>query len=154
MSKDCRIVIRMSEELRDWVHEQALLGEQDDAAFVRMVLSNLRRGTGVAPMMVAPAPVAMPIVRDVLAVASAPDRMDEPPAIESAPAERATIDLDAMIGNALDEAEAQGLTERQIETSNGEPPPAGVRALFRRPVPMSPGGSQLARIEQYLASSN
>jgi hypothetical protein len=165
MSKDCRIVVRMSEELRDWVHEQAQLGEQDDAAFVRMVLSNLRRGGVAAPTaaLVVPAPVAM--VRDVLNVSSAAQEVVEQPtfaeqspqaaasAYAEATADRPSIDLDALVDGALDQAVAEGLTEPQIEATNGEPPPAGVRSLFRRPVPFSPGGNQLARIEQYLASN-
>jgi hypothetical protein len=155
MTKDCRIVVRMSEELRDWVHEQAQFGEQDDAAFVRMVLSNLRRGGVTAPIAaaVAPAPVAM--VRDVLNASSAAQEVIEQPAsAEDQPQAAApSIDVDALVADTLDQAVAEGLTEPHFEAANGEPPPAGVRSLFRRPVPFSPGGNQLARIEQYLASN-
>jgi hypothetical protein len=154
MTKDCRIVVRMSEELRDWVHEQAHLGEQDDAAFVRMVLSNLRRGTVAAPMVGAPARATAPVVRDVLQVSSVPDDVVEHSEIkDQTQAAAPSIDVDALVADTLDQAVAEGLTEPQIEAANGEPPPAGVRSLFRRPVPFSPGGNQLARIEQYLASN-
>jgi len=164
MTKDCRIVVRMSEELRDWVHEQAQLGEQDDAAFVRMVLSNVRRGTVAAPMIAAAlVPVAVPPVRDVLIVGSH-EPIEQPAVASEAPqaaasafaeasADKPSVDVDALVDGALDQAVAEGLTEPQIEAANGEPPPAGVRSLFRRPVPFSPGGNQLARIEQYLASN-
>lgn len=160
MSKDDRIVVRMSAELRAWVHEQAQLGEQDDAAFVRMVLSNVRRGAVVAPLAVlAPAPVAAKSVRDVLDVATitreASQMLASPgsPEHEARVAEildtpRPAIDVDAMVADTLDEAEAQGLTEPQIADGQDEMPEAGVRPLFRRPVPFSPG-NQHARLEQF-----
>lgn len=158
MTKDDRIVVRMSAELRAWVHEQAQLGEQDDAAFVRMVLSNVRRGATTAPMLAVPAPVAAPMVRDVLSVATpvtqgypaagdaGGDYVDDRPQ-SAAPA----IDIDAMVGDAFEQAEAEGLTERQIEEGQGDMPDSGVRPLFRRPVPFS-RGTQPMHLQQLLGN--
>lgn len=169
MSKDDRIVVRMSAELRGWVHAEASAREMDDAAYVRMVLAEAKSGVAAAriqaqaPRVMVPAP---PIRRDVLDVSSMGDAPPEPvtsiaedsqqpaaSAFAEATGDKPSVDVDALVADTFSEAEAQGLTEPQIEAANGEPPPAGVRSLFRRPTPFSPGGSQLARIEQYLASN-
>lgn len=134
MSKDCRIVVRMSEELRDWVHAQAQLGEQDDAAFVRMVLSNLRRGVG-APVQPQLRPPEMQYGPGGIAALST----SETPAVAQADDDHQTfdvqIDLDDLVGSALEQADAQGLTQAQPR----EPsiPASGVRAIMRPSVPYS-----------------
>lgn len=155
MTKDCRIVVRMSELLRDWVHEQASAREMDDAAYVRMLLAEARSGvTETRIKAEAPAVVMMPqpVRRDVLDVATTADPVIEAAAMVEQPVGAAhTIDLDSLVDDALKAAEAEGLTEPQIEAGQGEMPESGVRAIMRRPVPFSPG-SQHARIEQLLGA--
>lgn len=152
MAKDTRITVRMSEELGAWVHEQAMLGEQDDAAFVRMVLSNLRRGVTAAPVAAVVAPAPQPVRRDVLEVASGNygrgpamtainggafehdvDTTMDLIAGEEAGAE--AVDLDDLINSTLAQADAEGLTQAHEQ----EPliPSSGVRAVMRPAVPFS-----------------
>lgn len=140
MPKDTRITVRMSEELGAWVHEQAMLGEQDDAAFVRMVLSNLRRGVTAAPVAAVAAPAPPAVRRDVLDVASGvaygPDvSIDEAFADELPQGSVLAIDLDDLVNATLASADAQGLT--QVLPQEAVIPPSGVRAVMRPAVPFS-----------------
>jgi hypothetical protein len=157
LTKDCRIVVRMSEELRDWVHAQASLGEQDDAAFVRMVLSNLRRGRTPISQTASTAPVTTPapIRRDILDVASgaAPQPAGAAPSLveELAGEPAIAVDVDAMVASAVAVAEEEGLTVEQLEESQGEMPDGGVKPLFRRPIAFSPASNH-QRLEQFFGA--
>lgn len=153
MSKDCRITVRMSEELGAWVHAQACAREMDDAAFVRMLLAESKSGA-VATRIKVEAPLMVmqpqPVQRDVLEVSSGVSDADFPhpgPPPQVGEGKEGSIDIDDLVAASLEEAEAAGLTQPQIEAAQGEMPEAGVRPLFRRPIPFS-RGTQHARLEQ------
>lgn len=155
MSKDCRIVVRMSEDLRDWVHAQAAAREMDDAAYVRMLLAEARSGVTATrikaetPLVVAQ---AQPIQRDVLAVATVVEKVAD---VETAEAARgaegpaAPVDLNALVDAAFDDAEQAGLTQAYELEGDGEMPAPDIRPIFRRPVPFSPA-TQHPQVAQML----
>lgn len=132
MTKGARLVVRMSPELRAWVHEQAAGREQDDAAFVRMMLSELRR-IGAPPMLVTPSVLAPPPNYAALEL-----EVDQPAPAQPSPEIEPPVDIDtaAMIAQSLDQAERQGLTEPAPQPEHVSL--GGVRAVSRPPMRYSP----------------
>ena len=75
MAKDSRIVVRMSNELREWLDVESKKMELDSAAWVRMQLTSMKNG--------APPPLAQQPSGWL-------DRADDP-----------SVDIDAMVGETM-----------------------------------------------------
>lgn len=178
MAKHPGIVVTMSEELRAWVHAQASVREIEDTTYIRMVLAEARSGIAATALKAAtPLAVAAPdpVQRDVLDVSSDPygrspamdalpqlrlvetlspeeRRADLDDVMQAIAAEEAAlpIDVDALVDQQLAEAEAAGLTQRQIEEAEGDVPGAGVRVLGPRIPPRYSPGTQPRHLMQHL----
>ena len=126
-----RMVMRLSPELSEWIGEQAELEGLDSATWVRSHLTRFKNGLigRAAVPQIAPGRVAQ-LTEDV---AQANEILDDIPLIEEA---TAPVDADAMVAEALGQAEAQGLTAPR-EDAQQPLDVGGVRALIRRPPPFS-----------------
>jgi len=119
-----RLVIRLSDDLDQWIGVQCAREGLDNATFVRAVLTRL--SNGLPPM------VAM-VARSFEQPVGELDGAEPVPQTEPA----TDVDIEAMVGQGLELAQAQGLTEPKPEPE--AQPQAAVRPLFRRPPPFSAG---------------
>jgi len=130
-----RLVVRISEELEQWIGAQAELEGLDSATWVRSILTRMRNGR--LPMAGKPVPISG-IVDFSMDIPSASMTESGPSTAPLSPDPiPVEVDTDAMVAAALGKAESEGLTE----PSNGafpDPPAGGVRALHRPQVPFSP----------------
>jgi hypothetical protein len=116
-AKDARIVVRMSEELRAWVHEQAAKLEMDDAAWVRMALARFKNDGA--------------ILRDYgkLAELERIESANEPPPDAERSEPITPVDIDALVGDALATAEATGQADPRPEQAPQVEPEGAVRRI-------------------------
>lgn len=142
MTKDCRLTVRITSDLDTWLEAEGTKRGLDKAAFARMALFERMNGA-VTPeareavtyelgLSTRPAPQ-----RDVLDV-STPEPSQEQLYAQAdgitaeQPYDGAPIDVDDLVNASLQDAEAQGLTQRREQ----EPPQeavGGVRAIIRPP---------------------
>lgn len=131
-----RVVVRISDELEQWIGAQAENEGLDSATWVRSMLTRMKNGLVTAQLAQKVQPVR--------------DSSPEPEQLADEPAE--PIDTDAMVSEALDIADAQGLTAPREDP---EPPiqTTGVRSLVRRPPPFSGAGATPAFIKDHFPES-
>lgn len=128
MSKEARVTVRMSEELDAWVQTEAGRREMDKAAFIRLVLAERKAGLD-HPVMVVPPPTMVG------------QQFEGAGATHVIPADHAAhpeFDIDDLVNDALEHADAQGLTAHQPREEELLMEEAGARSLSRRPTRYSP----------------
>lgn len=128
-TKQNRLVMRLSPDMDEWIGRQAAIEELDKSAWVRTQLARIRRGEGIEPTHL-PRAAQLTVPEDA--------QQDQPSEVH--------IDTDALVANALEHAQSQGLTEPEEQAN--PVPQGGVKAL-RRPISTMAGGNHAA-IEKFL----
>ena len=127
--KETRIIVKMSQDLKDWVHSQAIREDLDEGIWVRMQLAKIGRGEGI-PALRLPRAVQLEVQEPIYDTAE--QQIEE----HSEP-----VDTEALIANALEDANIQPPPTALI------PPPQGVRSLRKPQTPLTGGN---VNIDRYL----
>jgi hypothetical protein len=124
-----RLVVRLSDDLEQWIGAQAELEGLDTATWVRSILTRMKNRLVPPVNAMGEEPLDLrPRYRD-LGVANAE-------ALATGYRDVGVVDADAMVAEALATADEQGLTAPR-QDQEPEIPPSGVRSLVRRPPPFS-----------------
>ena len=120
-----RIVVRMSEDLDQWISEQAENEGLDSATWVRATLMRMRKGTGSIMQDMAMVETNDP-THTVTVRTPLPETNFQP---------ESPVDIDAIVSEGLDQAIALGQAEADVAQEEAQS--NGVRALVRRAPPFS-----------------
>jgi hypothetical protein len=120
-----RLVVRLSDDLEQWIGAQAELEGLDTATWVRSILTRMKN------RLVPPVNAVRPTQT---AAAAVEEHQEEVQHLTEEALD--LVDADAMVAEALATADEQGLTAPR-QDQEPEIPPSGVRSLVRRPPPFS-----------------
>lgn len=114
MSLKARVVVRMSDELEQWIGQQADSEGLDSATWVRSTLTKIKNGLAAKSV----APMEQTFVQQE---AQFVEQSEEP------------VDPDDLVNEAL----AQAAGQQEMEVAHEQAQSNGVRPVFRRPTPYS-----------------